>query len=96
MHKTLATIIWILLTLVYGCGKNHDDSQTISVPGKRSITPVNSTSRTTLTKIIVYISPTGTKYHKEGCADLGKNKTALRLENAKKNYLPCKVCNPPK
>mgnify|MGYP000008798070 CR=1 FL=1 len=49
-------------------------------------------------KIIVYITPTGKKYHQKDCTTLknSKNITAITLEEALKRGLePCTVCNPP-
>jgi endonuclease YncB( thermonuclease family) len=44
----------------------------------------------------VYVTPSGKKYHREGCKFLGKNARALLLEAARKRYEPCSACNPPK
>jgi micrococcal nuclease len=45
----------------------------------------------------VYITSSGTKYHREGCIYLKDNKIAVRLSEAKRRgYTPCGVCNPPK
>ena len=44
----------------------------------------------------VYITPAGTKYHRDGCRYLGKSKTAVGLAEAKaRGYTPCGVCKPP-
>lgn len=46
----------------------------------------------------VYITPTGTKYHKYNCHTIDKN-TAIEIsiDKAKKShYEPCKICNPDK
>ena len=44
----------------------------------------------------VFITNTGTKYHREGCRYLKDSKIALRLSEAKRRgYTPCSVCNPP-
>lgn len=48
-------------------------------------------------KIIVYITKTGKKYHRSTCRYLSKSKIAITLENAKKSgYTPCSICNPPR
>lgn len=44
----------------------------------------------------VYLTTTGSKYHCEGCRFLSKSKIPITLEEAKKKYGPCSVCNPPK
>lgn len=43
----------------------------------------------------VYITRTGTRYHREGCRYLRQSSIPISLSNARKNYLPCKVCRPP-
>ena len=45
---------------------------------------------------IVYVTRTGTKYHREGCRYLSKSMISISLEDAVKSYSPCSVCNPPK
>lgn len=44
----------------------------------------------------VYITNTGTKYHRDGCRFLSKSKIAVLLEQIDmEKYAPCSVCNPP-
>lgn len=46
-------------------------------------------------EITVYITETGTKYHKDGCRYL-KSKIPMSLSEAKETgYKPCSVCKPP-
>ncbi len=45
---------------------------------------------------IVYITRHGKAYHRDTCRFLAKSKIPLPLSEAKKYYVPCKVCNPPK
>lgn len=42
----------------------------------------------------VYITRTGSKYHRSECRYLRQSKIAISLSEAKKNYDPCSVCNP--
>gem|GEM_PF-2367181 len=45
---------------------------------------------------IVYVTKSGTRYHKEGCAFLKSSKIMISLEQAKKEGLaPCSRCHPP-
>lgn len=45
--------------------------------------------------IIVYITETGKKYHREGCKYLEESKIPISLEEAKRQgYKPCKICKP--
>lgn len=48
---------------------------------------------TDMEKNIVYVTKTGTKYHRNGCRFLSKSSTSIKLEDAKaKGYAPCGVC----
>lgn len=45
----------------------------------------------------VYITRTGSKYHRAGCRYLSKSAIPISLEEAKaRGYTPCTVCNPPR
>lgn len=54
----------------------------------------NSTSSDKKKETTVYITKTGSKYHRGNCRYLKQSKIAISLEDAKKNYEPCSVCNP--
>jgi hypothetical protein len=43
---------------------------------------------------VVYITKTGTKYHRAGCRALSKSATAIRLAEVGTRQ-PCAVCDPP-
>lgn len=44
----------------------------------------------------VYITKSGTKYHKSDCRYLSQSKIAVDLKEAvDRRYLPCSVCSPP-
>jgi competence protein ComEC len=44
----------------------------------------------------VYLSKTGTKYHRESCRTLKATRKPVKLSVAKANgYAACKVCRPP-
>lgn len=48
-------------------------------------------------EIKIYVTRTGTKYHRAGCEYLAKSMIPISLKEAKKRgYEPCKVCDPPK
>lgn len=45
---------------------------------------------------IVYITKTGSKYHKAGCRYLSQSSIPIKLSDAiAQGYTPCSVCNPP-
>lgn len=47
-------------------------------------------------EVIVYITDTGTKYHRGSCRHLKKSKIETTLEKAKaQGYEPCGTCDPP-
>lgn len=47
--------------------------------------------------IIVYITKTGTKYHRGSCSYLRSSKIPIKLKDAvARGYTPCSRCNPPK
>jgi micrococcal nuclease len=43
----------------------------------------------------VFITRTGTKYHRAGCRYVAPDSAALPLERAAARYAPCSVCRPP-
>lgn len=46
--------------------------------------------------IIVFVTDTGTKYHRDGCQYLNMSKHQMDLKQAiNQGYTPCSVCNPP-
>ena len=46
-------------------------------------------------EIIVYITNTGTKYHREACNSLRRSKIPVTLEQAiERGYEPCRNCKP--
>lgn len=48
------------------------------------------------TSTTVYITETGSKYHRSGCSYLKKSCISISLSSAKaQNYTPCSRCNPP-
>lgn len=54
----------------------------------------NSSEQDTQT-ITVYVTKTGSKYHRDGCRYLSKSKIPISLSDAEKSYGPCSVCSPP-
>ena len=45
---------------------------------------------------IVYVTRTGSKYHKARCRYLSKSAIPMKLKDAAARYGPCSVCNPPR
>lgn len=46
-------------------------------------------------EVKVYVTESGTKYHRAGCRYLSKSMRELTLADAAKRYEPCSVCKPP-
>lgn len=44
----------------------------------------------------VYVTKTGSKYHRSGCQYLSKSKIPISLSEARNKYTPCSKCNPPR
>lgn len=47
------------------------------------------------TSVIVYVTDTGSKYHRENCSSLKNSKHEKNLNELDNSYSPCKKCNPP-
>jgi micrococcal nuclease len=45
---------------------------------------------------VVYVTKSGTKYHRQGCRALAKSATPIRLAEVGNRYQPCAVCDPPR
>jgi competence protein ComEC len=62
----------------------------------KSTTPKAASPLTDNQSVTVYITDTGSKYHRAGCKYLKKSKHAISLKDAKaQGYGPCGICNPP-
>lgn len=46
-------------------------------------------------EVYVYVTKTGSKYHREDCSYLSQSNIKIALTDAKKKYSPCSKCNPP-
>ena len=46
--------------------------------------------------ITVYVTRTGSCYHRGTCSYLRSSKIPMKLSEAKKRYRPCSRCNPPR
>ena len=87
-----AVIVSLVVSVIaMNTGSSNRNSTTISAT---SVT-VQPTRRPNIKSVIVYVTDTGTKYHREGCSYLqSKNKLTLK-EALDMGYEPCKRCNPP-
>jgi len=65
-------------------------------PSESALAQVEPAPTTHTQSITVYITRTGSKYHRNGCRYLRKSKIPISLREAKQHYGPCSVCNPPR
>ena len=42
----------------------------------------------------VWVTRSGSRYHREGCSHLTSSRTRVRLDSIKSTHEPCKTCNP--
>lgn len=65
---------------------------TTAIAAAVPLQPMTSSDNT-----IVYVTRTGSKYHRDGCGSLSRSKIEITLKEAKaEGYEPCKRCNPPR
>ena len=46
-------------------------------------------------EITVYVTNTGSKYHRDGCQYLRQSRIPISLKDARRSYSACSVCHPP-
>lgn len=61
-------------------------------PAVRTLTSGISAAEET---VPVYVTRTGSKYHRAGCRHLARSKIRIDLSEAVHSYGPCRVCDPP-
>ncbi len=71
-----------------GSSSNNSSAAVQQAPAQQTTQSNNQTAT-------VYITRTGKKYHAAGCRYLSKSQIPISLDEAKKSYEPCSVCNPP-
>ena len=65
-------------------------------PTDSPVAQIEPAPTTDTQSVTVYITRTGSKYHRNGCRYLRKSKIPITLNDAKQHYGPCPVCNPPR
>lgn len=89
---------FILRSRGYGASAiTTSTSPSTTIPPSTTSTTVRpTTTATTGASPVVYITSTGTKYHRDGCRYLANSKLAITLVQANaQGYTPCGVCRPP-
>ena len=93
-------------TVIITCDGEHITVQNVELPAQPNAPPAEETEEQQEMESessavhpegeTVYITDTGTKYHRDGCRFLKNSKTAVLLEELDtEKYAPCSVCNPP-
>lgn len=86
LSLSIVLCIVVICSIIFGIviyhkayNKGFDDNQPISDDGSP----------------IVYVTPSGNKYHKKNCSHLNGNEISISLTQAnKKGYIACSKCNP--
>lgn len=80
MKKRLFTALLVLVVVLSGCGSDAPQQQV----------------EASVDEVIVYVTDTGEKYHREWCNYLISSHP-MRLSSAQRSgYTPCSRCDPPR
>jgi micrococcal nuclease len=60
-----------------------------------AVAPVRASPAAASPDEVVYVTRTGTKYHRAGCRHLARSQIPIALKDAVKQFGPCSVCQPP-
>jgi hypothetical protein len=67
-----------------------------STPATRRPSEAQATGQTEPEGETVYVTRTGSKYHRLSCQYLRRSRIPISLKEAKQSYDPCSVCKPPR
>lgn len=85
----LAASCAIALVLVAGLGGCGSTASYPSSGGGTSVAPAQPIEK------VVYVTNTGSKYHRAGCQYLSHSQIAVSVSDAVgRGFTPCSVCNP--
>ena len=87
--KKIFILLCLFFVLLNGCNK-ASDTVTTAVNVEKQNDFENKQD------IIVFVTYSGEKYHKENCRYLKYSKIPVDLDTARKTYDPCSICKPPK
>ena len=83
MKKTIIIFLTVIIIIpLSACSKKSEQKESEKVSNAKA------------KETIVYITKTGTKYHKEDCYCL-KSKIKRKLSQVVDDYEPCSICCPP-
>lgn len=93
MRKLPILFIIISLMLLVSCSSKIVRNGGVAI--RSSPSPTADLEEAYSSKEIVYITKSGTKYHRQNCVHLSKSKIPISLEQALQQGLePCKECSP--
>jgi hypothetical protein len=97
MKRVLLAFVSIVLTVSIWAGTVQASGLSTGVPhvSTASVVAQAQGGQVDPQNVTVYVTRTGTKYHRDGCRYLSKSKIPMSLKEAAKRYEPCKVCRPP-
>ncbi len=76
-----------------GYDEGDNESQYVSSPGRSSNSNYNTGDTSGYSDTYVYITDTGSKYHREFCRYLSQSKHKISLSSAESSgYTPCSAC----
>jgi micrococcal nuclease len=78
-----------------GRGLWADGSNAVAQQPTKTTAPAAAKAKQQDQEQIVYVSRTGTKYHRAGCRYLAKSSIPMPLKEAAARYGPCSICKPP-
>lgn len=92
-NKLKVTLTALFMTLIFSFNiiLPSNSIPTYATSKKSAVMHVSKAKK----EIIVYITRTGSKYHRAGCRYLNRSCIPVSLSDAMKYYTPCSVCNPP-
>ena len=73
--------------------KGIEENAVVAVPAPIPFAPITQPSDQS--SITVYVTKTGTHYHRGGCRSLSQSHIPSSLDRARAGYSRCSVCNPP-
>lgn len=105
LYFAICLVLASVISATAGYNLHSDDTpppEQYNVPISNSITPATEPTETQAPVInenntgFVYVTKTGTQYHKANCQYVRNNNTAtaIKADEANKRYTPCRVCNP--
>ena len=96
-RKTIIAIVIILITIFLLCFAHKSCNSENEIDDSNSHYSEERTDSSTEVDTTVYVTHSGTKYHRSSCNYLSDSKHEMSLNKAiSKGYTPCSRCDPPR